>query len=44
MTAYNIEDMKKELYTIGDYSKAEVEAMTVSEIIFAWSSLPAQFA
>lgn len=44
MTAYNIEDMKKELYTIGDYSKAEVDEMTVSEIVFAWTSLPALFA
>lgn len=41
MTTYNIEDMKKELYTIGDYSKAEVDEMTTSGIIFAWTSLPA---
>jgi hypothetical protein len=41
MTAYNIEDMKKELYTIGDYSKAEVNEMTTSEVIFAWTALPA---
>lgn len=41
MTSYSIEDMKEELYTIGDYSKAEVEEMTISEIIFAWTSLPA---
>lgn len=41
MTAYSIDDMRRELYTIGDYSKAEVAAMSTSEVMFAWTSLPA---
>lgn len=41
MAAYSIEDMKKELYTIGDYTKAEVNGMSTFEIMQAWSALPA---
>lgn len=41
MTCLNIDDMRKELYTIGDYRKAEVAAMSVSEVMFAWTALPA---
>ena len=41
MDAYSIEDMKKELYTKGDYTQAEVEKMSAFEIIRAWTALPA---
>ena len=41
MMAYGIEEMKKELCTIGDYTKAEVDEMTALEVLMAWSALPA---
>lgn len=41
MNCYNIDDMRKELWTIGDYSKSEVEKMNVGQVISAWTSLPA---
>ena len=41
MNAYDIEGMKKDIYTFGDYTKAEVEKMSVHEILQAWTSLPA---
>lgn len=37
----NIDEMKKEIYALGDYTKAEVENMAVFEIINAWMALPA---
>ena len=39
MDAYSIEDMRKELYTTGDYTQAEVEKMSAFEIIQAWTAL-----
>ena len=36
----NIDEMRAEVYTLGDYTKAEVEKMTVAEVIDAWSALP----
>lgn len=41
MKAYSIEEMKQELYTIGDFTKAEVNEMTTLEILQAWNALPA---
>lgn len=40
MKNYNINDMKRELVESGDFTKAEVDAMTASEVALAWMALP----
>ena len=36
----SFEEMKQQLIEEGDYSKAEVEAMSMGEVLTAWASLP----
>ena len=37
----NIDEMRKELVTIGDYTREEVETMDAGAVISAWLALPA---